>query len=64
MTINAGSTYFLAFMFISEGDKLSITILIALREDNIEWKEKKKQKPPTNWLWKPTAFLCPILTTK
>lgn len=41
MTIDAGSTYFLAFMFFSEGDKLNFTILIAFREDNIEWREKK-----------------------
>lgn len=44
MTVDAGSSYFLAFMFISEGDKLSITILIAFREDNIEWREMKKTK--------------------
>lgn len=44
MTIDAGSTYLLAFMFFFEGDKLSITILNAIKENNTEWNQKKKKK--------------------
>ena len=36
MTIDAGSTYFLAFIFFFKGDKLSSTIFIAFSENNIE----------------------------
>lgn len=44
MTIDAGSTYLLAFMSFFEGDKLSITVLNAIRENNTEWNQKKKKK--------------------
>ena len=63
MTIDAGNI-FLAFMFISEGDKLSIAILIAFREDNIEWREKKKKSLPQIGFEKTSALLCPVLITK
>lgn len=36
MTIDEGSTYFLAFIFFSKGDKLSSTTFTAFRENNIE----------------------------
>ena len=36
MTIDAGSTYLLAVMFFFEGDKLSIRILRAVRDNNTE----------------------------
>lgn len=48
MTIGAGSTYFLTFTFLSEGDKLSSIILIVFRENNVDWKGKEKKNLPTN----------------